>query len=52
MIETPKETNFKSFNNIFNHYYEITYKIIERFIDFEIEIILNGKYSRDQLTPG
>jgi hypothetical protein len=48
-IKEPKETEFKSFNDIFNHYFGITYKTIEneRFIDFKIELIKNGKYCKE-----
>jgi alpha-tubulin suppressor-like RCC1 family protein len=37
-IKEPKETEFKSFNDIFNHYFGITYKTTEdeRFIGFKI----------------
>jgi alpha-tubulin suppressor-like RCC1 family protein len=49
MIKEPKETEFKSFNDIFNHYFGITYETTEdeRFIDFKIELIKNGKYLRE-----
>jgi hypothetical protein len=38
-IKELKQTQFKSFEDIFNHYYEITYQTIERFIDFKLETI-------------
>jgi alpha-tubulin suppressor-like RCC1 family protein len=47
VIEVPKQTEFNSFNEIFNHYIGITYKTIERTIDFNIKIIKNGKYLRE-----
>jgi hypothetical protein len=48
-IEEPKETEFKSFDDIFEYYFGITYKTTEdeRFIDFKIKLIENGKYLRE-----
>jgi hypothetical protein len=47
VIEVPKQTEFNSFNEVFNHYLGITYKTIERTIDFNIKIMKNGKYLRE-----
>jgi hypothetical protein len=46
-INEPNETEFKSFNGIFCNNYGMTYKAIDRFIDFKTEIIQNGEYSED-----
>jgi hypothetical protein len=48
-IKEPKETELKSFNDIFYHYFGITHKTteIERFIDFKIELLKNGKYFKE-----
>jgi serine/threonine protein kinase len=43
-IYEAKAVEFQSFNVIFNYYYGITNKTIEKLIDFNIKIIENGKY--------
>jgi alpha-tubulin suppressor-like RCC1 family protein len=47
IIKEPKETDFKSFEDVFDHFFGITHKTIDRMIDFKYKIIKNGKYSKD-----
>ncbi len=44
LIKEPKETEFKSFDEIFNHYFGISFCTIERFVCFKFKFIENGKY--------
>jgi alpha-tubulin suppressor-like RCC1 family protein len=46
-IREPKETKFKSIDDIFDHYLGITYNAIERYIFFKIKLLENGKYSKE-----
>jgi alpha-tubulin suppressor-like RCC1 family protein len=48
-IKEPKETRFESFDDIFNHFFGITYKTtkIERLIDLKIKLMKNGKYFKE-----
>jgi hypothetical protein len=43
-IFTPKETKFKSFNDIFNDYFEINYNPSERIIEFDDTFFRYGYY--------
>jgi alpha-tubulin suppressor-like RCC1 family protein len=47
IIKEPKETGFKSIEDVFDDYFGITHKTIGRMIDFKYNIIKNGKYSKD-----
>jgi alpha-tubulin suppressor-like RCC1 family protein len=47
MTKEPKETKFKSFDDIFSHYFGVNYRPIEGFIQFKIEVIKNGKYREE-----
>jgi alpha-tubulin suppressor-like RCC1 family protein len=46
-IRNPKETKFKSIVDNFDHYLGITYNAIKRYIFFKINLLENGKYSKE-----
>jgi serine/threonine protein kinase len=48
VINEPKETDFKSFDEMFAHYFRITYKpIVGKIISFNDNFIRNGEYERE-----
>ena len=48
VITEPKETKFKSFEDIFEYYLKINYRAIEkRIIAFDYHFVINGKYEKD-----
>jgi serine/threonine protein kinase len=48
-IWEPKETMFKSFDAIFAHYLQITYKTFDCYSELSRKFIPNGKYKREFL---
>jgi hypothetical protein len=48
VINEPKKTKFKSFDEIFEYYYKINYKPIQnRIISFNYHFVKNGKYQKE-----
>ena len=48
VITEPKETKFKSFDEIFEYYLKINYKPIQnRIISFDYHFVINGKYQKE-----
>jgi alpha-tubulin suppressor-like RCC1 family protein len=49
-VKELKETEFSSFTDIFSHHFGLSFKSIDNFIDFKIQIIKNGKYMKEYIT--
>jgi alpha-tubulin suppressor-like RCC1 family protein len=45
-IKIPEETEFESINDLFTHYFDITYKPMAEIFEFKDKFFQNGKYKK------